>query len=400
MKTIKTIFSITLLLGFLYTMPAYADEIEDKTWQQNEIIQSINAKQLELDQLSNEYTEAILSQKQLMQDIRQNKRDIKKIKKKIKKQKAKLSKQCNITYKVDDSSLLDIILNSENFTSLISNVNFCQRFVNKTSTLLNKTKNLESKLKEKEVQQKQKKKELETRLQEIKTSKNTANTCIVDLQNQYNNLDEEIAILIIQQQIAAEQASAEKYDTYIEENAADALRDGDVAEDIYQIEAEETKNETEKSVEEYDGDKDIAEDIYQIETEGVYQVEAEEVKTKNETEESVEKYNSDAVTRAYSMLGTPYSWGGTTSAGFDCSGFVSYCLTGEEGTRLGTTETFVDWTQVSDPQPGDICVVHNDSSQHTGIYVGDGKMVHAATYGVGVVEGDVQDDMIYVRYAE
>ena len=31
MKTIKTIFSITLLLGFLYTMPAYADEIEDKT---------------------------------------------------------------------------------------------------------------------------------------------------------------------------------------------------------------------------------------------------------------------------------------------------------------------------------------------------------------------------------
>jgi hypothetical protein len=27
-------------------------------------------------------------------------------------------------------------------------------------------------------------------------------------------------------------------------------------------------------------------------------------------------------------------------------------------------------------------------------------MVHAATYGVGVVEGDVQDGMIYVRYTE
>ena len=55
---------------------------------------------------------------------------------------------------------------------------------------------------------------------------------------------------------------------------------------------------------------------------------------------------------------------------------------------------------MSDPQPGDVCVVHNDSSQHTGIYVGDGKMVHAATYGVGVIEGDVQSGMTYVRYQE
>ena len=89
--------------------------------------------------------------------------------------------------------------------------------------------------------------------------------------------------------------------------------------------------------------------------------------------------------------------GGTTSAGFDCSGFVSYCLTGEEGARLGTTKTFAEWNQVSNLQPGDVCVIYNGSSQHTGIYVGDGNMVHAATYGVGVVESPVQDGMIYVR---
>ena len=366
MKTIKTVFSIMLLSVFLCAVPAQADEIEDKTWQQNEIIQSINAKQLELDQLSNEYTEALLSQEQLTRDIEQNEKDIKKIEKKIKKQKAKLSEQCNITYKVDDSSLLDIILNSSDFTSLISNVNFCQRFINKTSILLDETENLNAELKEKKVQQEQKKKELEVRLQEIEESKNAADACIADLQSQYNSLDEEIAILVIQQQIAAkqvstEQASTEEYDTYIEENATNALSDGDVTEDIYQVEAE-------------------------------------EVRAKIEAGESVEGYDSDIVSRAYSMLGTPYSWGGTTSAGFDCSGFVSYCVTGEEGTRLGTTETFIGWTQVSDPQPGDVCVVHNNSSQHTGVYVGDGKMVHAATYGVGVVEGDVQDGMIYVRY--
>jgi cell wall-associated NlpC family hydrolase len=98
------------------------------------------------------------------------------------------------------------------------------------------------------------------------------------------------------------------------------------------------------------------------------------------------------------MLGSPYVWGGTTSAGFDCSGFVSYCLSGQEGTRLGTTADFVNWNQTDNPQPGDICVIHDGSSQHTGIYVGDGRMIHAATYGVGVIESDVQDGMIFVTY--
>ena len=104
------------------------------------------------------------------------------------------------------------------------------------------------------------------------------------------------------------------------------------------------------------------------------------------------------VDRAYSQLGAEYEWGGVGADGkFDCSGFVSYALTGQN-TRLGTTATFINWNQVSDPQPGDVCVIHEENgSQHTGIYVGDGKMVHASTYGVGVVESPVQEGMIFVR---
>lgn len=120
----------------------------------------------------------------------------------------------------------------------------------------------------------------------------------------------------------------------------------------------------------------------------------------NSTESiDISSYSGNAIVeRAYSKIGCSYSWGGTTSAGFDCSGFVSYCLTGQEGVRLGTTGTFIGWPQVSDPQPGDVCVVHNSSHQHTGIYVGGGMMVHASTYGVGVIEGPVSSDMIIVRY--
>ena len=78
------------------------------------------------------------------------------------------------------------------------------------------------------------------------------------------------------------------------------------------------------------------------------------------------------VSRAYSKLGCAYSWGGIGPNSFDCSGFVSYCLTGRY-CRLGTTGTFMGWTRVSDPQPGDVVV----NSYHTGIYIGNGQMIHA-----------------------
>ena len=82
---------------------------------------------------------------------------------------------------------------------------------------------------------------------------------------------------------------------------------------------------------------------------------------------------------------------------FDCSGFVSYCLTGRY-CRLGTTGTFMGWTRVSDPQPGDVVV----NSYHTGIYIGNGQMIHASDYNTGVIISSVAAGMnnnyIFVRY--
>ncbi len=48
-----------------------------------------------------------------------------------------------------------------------------------------------------------------------------------------------------------------------------------------------------------------------------------------------------------------------------------------------TTYTFLTWTQVSNPQPGDVAVNEN----HCGIYIGGGQMIHAADYGIGVIVG-------------
>ena len=96
---------------------------------------------------------------------------------------------------------------------------------------------------------------------------------------------------------------------------------------------------------------------------------------------------------ARTTLGKEYIYGACSPDAYDCSGLVAYCVTGKHE-RIGTTHTFMEWPETNNPEPGDICV----SSGHTGIYIGDGQMIHAATEGVGVIIGPVQGDMKYVKY--
>ena len=91
--------------------------------------------------------------------------------------------------------------------------------------------------------------------------------------------------------------------------------------------------------------------------------------------------------------GATYVWGGCSAGYFDCSGFVSYCVTGSYS-RIGTASTFYSWSSVSDPQPGDIVC----TTSHCGIYVGGGMMIHAAGSGKGIRYSAVQSGMKYVRY--
>ena len=62
--------------------------------------------------------------------------------------------------------------------------------------------------------------------------------------------------------------------------------------------------------------------------------------------------------------------------------------------RLGTAASFMGYTRVSNPKPGDICC--ND--HHCGIYIGDGQMIHAPRTGDVVKISAVHSGMIYTRY--
>lgn len=87
---------------------------------------------------------------------------------------------------------------------------------------------------------------------------------------------------------------------------------------------------------------------------------------------------------AKQYIGTPYVYGGSTPAGFDCSGFTQYVFAkaGKSLPRVTTAQQAAA-TPVSDPQPGDL-VFFGSPSWHVGIYVGDGMMIDSPRTGSSV----------------
>jgi cell wall-associated NlpC family hydrolase len=89
-----------------------------------------------------------------------------------------------------------------------------------------------------------------------------------------------------------------------------------------------------------------------------------------------------AVAIAMQYLGTPYVWGGSSPAGFDCSGFTMY-VWGQVGVSLPHNAAAQYGMGVAVPsnalEPGDL--VFFDGLGHVGIYVGNGAFIHSPHTG-------------------
>ncbi|GHB18400.1 C40 family peptidase [Salinicola rhizosphaerae] len=86
---------------------------------------------------------------------------------------------------------------------------------------------------------------------------------------------------------------------------------------------------------------------------------------------------------AKDALGTPYRWGGTTPAGYDCSGLVQMAYS-KAGISLPRTsnEQFHALREIDVARPGDLLFFGSGSrATHVGIYMGDRQMIHAPGSG-------------------
>ncbi|MBT2374244.1 C40 family peptidase [Pseudomonas fluorescens] len=109
--------------------------------------------------------------------------------------------------------------------------------------------------------------------------------------------------------------------------------------------------------------------------------------------------------RGMSLIGTRYRFGGTSEAGFDCSGFIGYLFREEAGMNLprSTREMInVDAPLVArnNLKPGDLLFFSTNGRgrvSHAGIYLGDDQFIHSSSRRSGGVRVDKLGDSYWSK---
>ncbi len=109
--------------------------------------------------------------------------------------------------------------------------------------------------------------------------------------------------------------------------------------------------------------------------------------------EAGDRIRAQVVERALAQVGDSYGAGGEGPDVFDCSGLVVYSWRAVGVTLTHFSRAQYDETErisLKEARPGDLAFYFERGARHVAIYIGDGKVVHASDYNVGVVKGTVK----------
>jgi cell wall-associated NlpC family hydrolase len=113
------------------------------------------------------------------------------------------------------------------------------------------------------------------------------------------------------------------------------------------------------------------------------------------------KIATELTKSALRFLGTPYVFGGTSTSGFDCSGYVQhvFAMLGISLPRTADAQFYAGHATKGGLRPGDLVFfqTYEPGPSHVGIYLGNGQFAHASS-SHGVMVSHLSDSYWAARY--
>lgn len=373
-RLITAVVTSSMIVTPVLAAPSVDDLKKEKAAKQNEV----SSLQSQLTTLMGKVNTLESELIQTGEDITKAQSDLVVAQKKEKEQYAAMKKRIKYMYEAGNDSAFETLVTSDDFTDLLSKAEYVQNVHSYDRKQLQEYVETKQQISDLKDSLEKDQKELESKQVEYEKQGDNLNNLITSKSSEVANLDSEI-------QAAAEAAAREAAAKEAERQQAAASNHNAASTSNRNNTTSNRNNTTSSSTATSNRNNTTSSSSASVATKPSHS-------SSSTTTSGTNANGGSIVSRAYSQLGKPYEWSACGPNSFDCSGFVSYCLTGSY-TRLGTTLTFMGWTRVSNPQPGDVVT----TATHCGIYIGNGQMIHAPHTGDVVKVGPVQSGMIYVR---
>ena len=390
-RLITAVVTSSMIVTPVLAAPSVDDLKKEKAAKQSEV----SSLQSQLTTLMGKVNTLESELIQTGEDITKAQGDLEVAQEKEKEQYAAMKKRIKYMYEAGNDSAFETLVTSEDFTDLLSKAEYVQNVHSYDRKQLQEYVETKQQISDLKDSLEKDQKELESKQVEYEKQGDNLNNLITSKSAEVANLDSEI-------QAAAEAAAREAAERAAREAAEKAAKEAErqqaAASNNNNAASTSNRNNTTSNRNNTTSSSTAASNRNNTTSSSSSSSSSAPAATKpsnsssSTTTSGTNANGGSIVSRAYSQLGKPYVWGACGPNSFDCSGFVSYCLTGSY-TRLGTTLTFMGWTRVSNPQPGDVVT----TATHCGIYIGNGQMIHAPHTGDVVKVGPVQSGMIYVR---
>ena len=386
-RLITAVVTSSMIVTPVLAAPSVDDLKKEKASKQNEV----SSLQSQLTTLMGKVNTLESELIQTGEDITKAQSDLVVAQKKEKEQYAAMKKRMKYMYEAGNDSAFETLVTSDDFTDLLSKAEYVQNVHSYDRKQLQEYVETKQQISDLKDSLEKDQKELESKQAEYEKQGDNLNNLITSKSAEVANLDSEI-------QAAAEAAAKEAAERAAKEAAEKAAKEAAKKQQASAANNSTSSNRNNSTTSNNTtSNKNNTSNTTRPSRPSGNNTSSSTTKPSGNNTSSNTTSGSNAnggtiVSRAYSQLGKPYVWGACGPSSFDCSGFVSYCLTGSY-TRLGTTLTFMGWTRVSNPQPGDVVT----TATHCGIYIGNGQMIHAPHTGDVVKVGPVQSGMIYVR---